>query len=102
MLQGPKGRKSPVQMSFKNDFILETDTTAELKVGDSCLVYDTRQAMWTREAVVTEVRPSGRSYWLEEVSTGASSFALTATSAEGREPRLLTRLSARSRPRKSS
>ena len=70
MMQGPKGRKSPVQMSFKNDFILETDTTAELKVGDSCLVYDTRQAMWTREAVVTEVRPSGRSYWLEEVSTG--------------------------------
>ena len=34
MLQGPKGRKSRVQMAFKNDFILETDNTAELKVGD--------------------------------------------------------------------
>ena len=41
MMQGPKGRKSRVQMAFKNDFILETDNTAELKVGDSCLVYDT-------------------------------------------------------------
>ena len=30
MLQGPKGRKSDVQMAFKN----ETDNTAELKVGD--------------------------------------------------------------------
>ena len=70
MMQGPKGRKSRVQMAFKNDFILETDNTAELKIGDSCLVYDTARAMWTREAVVTEIRPSGRSYWVEEISTG--------------------------------
>ena len=70
MQHGPKSRKSPLQMSFRNDFILENDTTAELKVGDSCLVYDTRQQLWTREAVVAEVRPSGRSYWLTEVSTG--------------------------------
>ena len=70
MMQGPKGRKSLVQMAFKNDLILETDNTAELKVGDSCLVYDTARAMWTREAVVTEIRPSGRSYWVEEISTG--------------------------------
>ena len=70
MQHGPKSRKSPLQMSFRNDYILENDTTAELKVGDSCLVYDTRQQLWTREAVVAEVRPSGRSYWLTEVSTG--------------------------------
>ena len=70
MQQGPKSRKSPLQMSFRNDYILENDTTAELKVGDSCLVYDTRQQLWTREAVVAEVRPSGRSYWLTENSTG--------------------------------
>ena len=70
MMQGPKGRKSLVQMAFKNDLILETDNTAELKVGDSCLVYDTARAMWTREAVVTEIWPSGRSYWVEEISIG--------------------------------
>ena len=70
MQQGPKSRKSPLQMSFRNDYILENDTTAELKVGDSCLVYDTRQQLWTREALVSEVRPSGRSYWLTEISTG--------------------------------
>ena len=70
MQQGPKSRKSPLQMSFRNDYILENDTTAELKAGDSCLVYDTRQQLWTREAVVAEVRPSGRSYWLTEISTG--------------------------------
>ena len=68
MLQGPKGRKSHVQMAFKNDYILETDNTAELKVDDSCLVYDTAHAMWTRDAVVSEVRPSGRSYWVQEIS----------------------------------
>ena len=33
MHHGPKSRKSPLQMSFKNDFILETDTTAELRGG---------------------------------------------------------------------
>ena len=70
MRQGPKSRKSPLQMSFRNDYILEHDTTAELKVGDSCLVYCPRQQLWTREAIVAEVRPSGRSYWLTEVSTG--------------------------------
>ena len=38
MQQGPKSRKSLLQMSFRNDYILENDTTAELKVGDTCLV----------------------------------------------------------------
>ena len=70
MRQGPKSRKCPLQMSFRNDYILEHDTTAELKVGDSCLVYCPRQQLWTREATVAEVRPSGRSYWLTENSTG--------------------------------
>ena len=70
MQQGPKSRKCPLQMSFRNDFILEHDTTAELKVGDSVLVYCPRQQLWTREATVAEVRPSGRSYWLTENSTG--------------------------------
>ena len=55
---------------FETITILEHDTTAELKVGDSCLVYCPRQQLWTREAIVDEVRPSGRSYWLTEVSTG--------------------------------
>ena len=68
--QGPKGRKSATQLSFKNDFILETDNTAELKVGDKCLVYDVRRELWSREAVVSEVRPSGRSYWVRECNTG--------------------------------
>ena len=70
MQQGPKSRKCPLQMSFRNDYILECDTTAELKVGDSVLVYCPRQQLWTREATVAEVRPSGRSYWLTENSTG--------------------------------
>ena len=60
MLKGPKGRKSRVQLSFKNDYVLETDNTAELKVGDHCLVYDVGRAMWTRDALVSEVRPSGK------------------------------------------
>ena len=68
--QGPKGRKSRCQLSFKNDYILETDNTAELKVGDHCLVYDVSRGMWTREAVVTEVRPSGRSYWVTDSESG--------------------------------
>ena len=67
---GPKGRKSSTQLSFKNDYILESDNTAELKVGDDCLVYDVTRGMWTREARVSEVRPSGRSYWVTECSTG--------------------------------
>ena len=68
--QGPKGRKSGMQLKFKNDYILETDNTAELKIGDKCLVYDVRRGIWAREAVVCEVRPSGRSYWVKECSTG--------------------------------
>ena len=68
--QGPKGRKSSTQLSFKNDFILETDNTAELKVGDKCLVYDVKRKIWAREAIVYEVRPSGRSYWVKECATG--------------------------------
>ena len=70
MRQGPKSRKCPLQMSFRNDYVLECDTTAELKVGDSVLVYCPQQQLWTREATVDEVRPSGRSYWLTENSTG--------------------------------
>ena len=69
MQHGPKARKSSTQLSFKNDYILENDNTAELKVGDDCLVYVNR-GMWSREARVTEIRPSGRSYWVTECSTG--------------------------------
>ena len=68
--QGPKGRKSSTQMKFKNDYILETDNTAELKIGDSCLVYDVSRGIWDRDAIVSEVRPSGRSYWVTECTTG--------------------------------
>ena len=67
---GPKSRKSSMQLSFKNDYVLETDTTAELKVGDTVLVYDTNKELWCREAVVCEVRPSGRSYIVQECKTG--------------------------------
>ena len=69
-MQGPKGRKSSTQLNFKNDYILETDNTAELKIGDKCLVYDVKRKIWGREAIVDEVRPSGRSYWVKECATG--------------------------------
>ena len=67
---GPKSRKSSMQLSFKNDYVLETDTTAELKVDDTVLVYDTNKGLWCREATVCEVRPSGRSYIVQECKTG--------------------------------
>ena len=70
LMQGPKGRKSSTQLNFKNDYILETDNTAELKIGDKCLVYDVKRKIWGREAIVDEVRPSGRSYWVKECATG--------------------------------
>ena len=34
------------------------------------LVYDVNKGMWTREAKVSEIRPSGRSNWVIECSTG--------------------------------
>ena len=68
--QGPKGTKSSIQLSFRNDYILENDNTAELKEGDDCSVYDINRGMWTREAKVSEIRPSGRSNWVIECSTG--------------------------------
>ena len=34
------------------------------------MVYDVNRGMWTREAVVCEVRPSGRSYWVTDSETG--------------------------------
>ena len=70
LLNGPKSRKSSMQLSFKNDYVLETDTTAELKVDDIVLVYDTNKQLWCREATVCEVRPSGRSYVVQECKTG--------------------------------